>query len=603
LSDLNESQKRAVMTTEGPVLIVAGPGTGKTLTIVRRIAYLIHQGIRPENILAVTFTNRAAREMRERTEALLGGDASKVFIGTFHVLGLRIIKDEYPDNFIVYNREEQISLLKKLIKDSDLGKISQGGRILSYVLLAEKISRIKNFIEDMDDGIKRIYEGYQASLIKDSALDFDDLIIKPIEMLSNSAEILEKYHNNYRYIMVDEYQDINTAQYKLLTLLAHGNVNLCAIGDSDQAIYAFRGANVNNFLNFEKDFKNAKTITLTENYRSKGVILNASDSLVKNNKRRIDKDLKPIRERGVPITVISVPDERAEGEMIVREIEEKMGGTSHYQLMKHVIPTNPSLANSYSFSDFAVIYRTNVQAKVIEESFISSGIPYQVIGEKYHLKRRETMKIVSLLKALINPMNTLHLCDGTAPSDVVIEKFKNLKDKLPVDEFLKTVWKESGIKESFSEENFMYLQDLASQYRDMEPKEALVRFVNEISLLTPADAFDSRAEAVTFMTLHMAKGLEFKIVFIAGVEEGLIPYTFKKEDVDIEEERRLFYVGMTRAMDELFLIHTRNRFLYGQRLSQSQSPFLKEIPNEFIESRIVPDRIKKSKRDRQTGLF
>jgi DNA helicase-2/ATP-dependent DNA helicase PcrA len=612
LSDLNESQKRAVMTTEGPVLIVAGPGTGKTLTIVRRIAYLIHQGIRPENILAVTFTNRAAREMRERTEALLGGDASKVFIGTFHVLGLRIIKDEYPDNFIVYNREEQISLLKKLIKDSDSGKISQGGRISSYVLLAEKISRIKNFIENMDDGIKRIYEEYQASLIKDFALDFDDLILKPLQILGKS-ELLKRYRDTFRYIMVDEYQDINPAQYKLLRILTHSKGNICSVGDSDQAIYAFRGADVGNFLSFESDYEDAKTITLTENYRSKGVILNASDSLVKNNKRRIDKNLKPIRERGVPITVISVPDERAEGEMIVREIEEKMGGTSHYQLMKRKIPPSPlwqrkvredfDPENSCSFSDFAVIYRTNAQAKAIEEFFISSGIPYQVIGEKYHLKRRETMKIVSFLKALINPMNTIHLCDDPAPSDVVIEKFKNLKDKLPVDEFLKIMWKESGIKESFSEENFMYLQDLASQYRDMEPKEALVRFVNEISLLTPADAFDPRAEAVTFMTLHMAKGLEFKIVFIAGVEDGLIPYTIKKEDVDIEEERRLFYVGMTRAMDELFLIHTRNRFLYGQRLTQSQSPFLKEIPNEFIESRIVPDRMKKTKKDNQIGLF
>jgi DNA helicase-2/ATP-dependent DNA helicase PcrA len=602
LNDLNESQKKAVMTTEGPVLIAAGPGTGKTLTIVRRTAYLIHQGIRPENILAVTFTNRAAREMRERTEALIGEDAGKMFIGTFHVLGLKIIKDAYHDNFIVYNREEQINLLKKLIKDSDSEKISQGGRVSSYVVLAEKISRIKNFIEDTDDGIKRIYEEYQAALIKDSALDFDDLILKPLEILGNSG-LLERYRDTFRYIMVDEYQDINPVQYKLLRILANSRGNLCSVGDSDQAIYAFRGADVGNFLRFESDYEDATTITLTENYRSTGVILNASGILVKNNKRRIDKGLKATRGRGAPVTVISVPDERAEGEMIVTEIEERMGGTNHYQLMKHVIPSNPFLADSCSFSDFAVIYRTNAQAKAIEESFISSGIPYQVIGEKYHLKRRETMKILSFLKALINPLNTLHLCNGTAPPDGVIEKFKNLKDKLPVDEFLKTVWKESGIKESFSEENFMYLQDLASQYRHMEPREALAGFVNDLSLLTPADAFDPRAEAVTLMTLHMAKGLEFKIVFITGVEDGLIPYTIKKEDVDIEEERRLFYVGMTRAMDKLFLIHARNRFLYGQRLTQSPSQFIKEIPEEFIESRIVPDRTKKSRKDRQIGLF
>jgi DNA helicase-2/ATP-dependent DNA helicase PcrA len=283
---LNDSQKLAVTTTEVPLLIIAGPGTGKTLTIVRRTAYLIHQGIRPENILAVTFTNRAAREMRERAGALLGKDAGKMFIGTFHLLGLRIIKNEYPDNFIIYNREEQDNLLKTVIRDSDLKDIFKRGLGSSYHQIAERISRIKNFMEDIYDGIRRVYEQYQVSLAKNNALDFDDLMSKPIEMLGNNSEMLEKYRNNYRYIMVDEYQDINMAQYKLLTLLAHGNVNLCAIGDSDQAIYAFRGANVDNFLNFEKDFSHAKTITLTENYRTKGVILDASNSLIKNNVKR-----------------------------------------------------------------------------------------------------------------------------------------------------------------------------------------------------------------------------------------------------------------------------------------------------------------------------
>jgi DNA helicase-2/ATP-dependent DNA helicase PcrA len=616
-NELNDSQKLAVTTTEGPVLIVAGPGTGKTLTIVRRIAYLIHQGIKPENILAVTFTNRASREMRERTGALLGGDASKVFIGTFHVLGLRIINEEYPDNFIVYNREEQINLLKKLIKGSDSGKISQWGRSLSYVLLAEKISRIKNFIEDMDGGIKRIYEEYQASLIKDSALDFDDLILRPLQILGNS-ELLERYRGIFRYIMVDEYQDINPAQYKLLSILTHSRGNLCSVGDSDQAIYAFRGADVGNFLRFERDYEDVTTITLTENYRSTGVILNASNILVKNNKKRIDKDLKPTRERGARITVVSVSDERAEGEMIVREIEERMGGTSHYQLMKRKIyPTSPlpegrrgdfDPENSYSFSDFAVIYRTNAQAKVIAEAFNISGIPHQVIGEKYSSKRKDMMNILSLLKILINPADNLHFrrVKSLLPEELdetFFKKIENLKNALPINEFLKLVWEESGMEKYYDEKNFTFLIDLTYQYQSMNPGDALNSFINEVSLLTPSDDFDSRAEAVTLMTLHMAKGLEFKIVFITGVEDGLIPYTLKKEDVDIEEERRLFYVGMTRAMDELFLIHTRNRFLYGQRLTQSQSPFLKEIPDEFIESRIVPDRKKKSKRDRQTGLF
>lgn len=588
-------------------MIVAGPGTGKTLTIAHRIAYLIiHQEIKPENILAVTFTNRAAREMRKRTEDLLGRDVSKVFVGTFHLLGLRIIKDIYADTFIIYNREEQINLIRELIKDADLKKISKEGRGLSFRLIVEKISRIKNFMEDTDDRIKTIYEGYQAILTKNGFLDFDDLILKPLEILSNS-EVLEKYRNIFRYIMVDEYQDINTAQYKLLMMLAQSKGNLCAIGDSDQAIYAFRGADVGNFLSFEKDFKAAKMITLTENYRSTGVILNASNSLIKNNLKRIAKEIRPVREKGISIIVISVPDEKAEGEIIVREIEERIGGTSHYQLMKRVIRPDTPLENSYSFSDFVVIYRTNAQAKAIEESFDTSGIPYQIIGEKYHLKRREIMNILSFLKDIINPVDDLHhrrvldlLPEGLG--EVQLKMFKDLKDKLPIDGFLKVVWEESCIKKYYSEENLMLLSDLATQYRSTDPKEALDIFINEASLLTPADDFDSRADAVILMTLHMAKGLEFKVVFIAGVEEGLIPYTIKKEDVDIEEERRLFYVGMTRAMNELFLVHSRKRFLYGKRLTQSPSPFLAEIPEEFIQNRFIPDTIKKRK-EKQIGLF
>ncbi|MEW6003007.1 MAG: UvrD-helicase domain-containing protein [Nitrospirota bacterium] len=597
--DLNESQKKAVMAVEGPVLIVAGPGTGKTFTIVRRIAHLIERGIKPENILAVTFTNRAAQEMRERTEFLLGRDVRKVFIGTFHLLGLRIIRDSYQKSFVIYNRQDQINLLKKLIRDSGAGEIPQNKK--SPWLIAEKISRIKNFIEDMDEGIKEVYEEYNIALTENSSLDFDDLILRPIEIL-NDSKMSEKYGETFQYIMVDEYQDINPSQYKLLTLLAKTRGNLCAIGDSDQAIYAFRGADVSNFLNFERDFEDARMISLTENYRSTGVILNASSSLIKNNTRRIDKEVRPVREKGIPITVISVPDEKAEGEIIVREIEERIGGTSHYQISTR--RTHSALC-SYSFSDFAVIYRTNAQAKAIEGCLIESGIPYQVIGEKYLLKRRGIMNILSLLKAIINPACELHpkvLSTIKEGSDMSPERFRNLKDKIPFDEFLKVLWKESGIKDLLSEEDFLLLEDIVIRYRDMEPEETLDRFINELSLLTPADAFDSEADAVALMTLHMAKGLEFKVVFIAGLENGLIPYT-RKEDVDIEEERRLFYVGITRAKDELFLLHARKRFLHGQRLTQSESPLLREIPGEFIKTRFIPDKIKKGKKERQTGLF
>lgn len=609
LDGLNESQKRAVTSAEGPVFIVAGPGTGKTLTIVRRIAYLIHKGIRPENILSVTFTNRAAREMRERTGALLGSDSDKVFIGTLHLLGLKIIKDTRPDSFIFYNREEQLNLLKKLVRDSD-SRGFQGGRRYNYVQIGERISRIKNLLDDADEEIKKIYEEYQNAIAKDAALDFDDLILKPVELLGDSA-VSDKYRDFFRYIMVDEYQDINPAQYKLLTLLAQGNNNLCAIGDPDQAVYSFRGAGVGNFMKFEKDFQDVKSITLTDNYRSTGVILDASNDLIKNNMKRLDKELRATRERGVPVTVISVPDERAEGELIVREIEGRIGGTSHYQLYSSETKAQPEGKIfgqcSYNFSDFAVIYRTNAQAKVLGESFHESGIPYRVIGEKYLAKKRGIDNFILFLRVLINPSDASgfqrisRLPEGADMA--LIEKCKELKNTLPFDEFLKAVWRESGIKKYCAEEDFMFLEDLAVPHCDMEPEDALNRLINELSLLTPADDFDSGADAVTLMTLHMAKGLEFKVVFIAGVEEGLIPYAMRKEDVDIEEERRLFYVGMTRAMDELFLIHGRNRFIYGRRLAQSPSSFLKEVPGVFTEHRFIADRVKKRPKDNQIGLF
>jgi len=608
------------------------------------MAYLIHQGVRPENILAVTFTNRAAREMRLRAEALLGEDAYRGFIGTFHVLGIRIIKNfsvsnppeaakegmkggvPVADNFVMYTREEQADLLRRLVKESPSAQISRHDRGSRYDRIIEKISRIKNGIEESDDKIRDLYEGYQYALSRNNALDFDDLILKPIDILG-SGEILKQYRDTFRYIMVDEYQDINPAQYRLLTLLAGDNGNLCAIGDSDQAIYAFRGADVGNFLSFKKDFGDAKTITLTENYRTKGIIMHASNILIRHNLKRLDKEINPVREDGIPLNVISVPDEKAEGEIIIREIEERIGGTSHYQLLKHVIPSpqrvargdpNPPLEkggrgdlhseNSYSFSDFAVFYRTNAQARAIAEAFDISGIPYQVAGEKFAFRRKETTQILSFLKALSSPAGTSSFQKLNAHSQIKMDqaslkKFQDLKERASFDEFLKAVLEESGIRKYFNKENLIFLEDIASQFRHMENGEAMNNFINEVSLLTPADDFDSGVDAVSLMTLHMAKGLEFRVVFIAGAEDGIIPYTLKKDNLDIEEERRLFYVGITRAMDELFLVYARKRFMYGQRMNQLPSPFLKEIPGQFIASRFIPDKIKKAKKDEQMGLF
>ncbi len=527
---LNELQEKAVKTTDGPLLVVAGPGTGKTLTIVRRIAYLIHQGVPPEEILAVTFTNRAAREMRERAAAVIGSDAAKVFIGTFHLLGLRMLTDNRPDDFVIYTRDEQVEILRTLMK-SPVKKAKQA---------VERISRIKNFLHVADGEIQETYEAYQAALAQQNAVDFDDLINIPVGMLKKN-EIARTYRDRFPYIIVDEYQDINPAQYRLLKLIATSTGNVCAVGDADQAIYAFRGADIENFLNFERDFSGAAWITLSENYRSSSIIVSAADGLIKHNQKRIDKELTPTREKGTLITVISAPDERAEGAAIIQEIEEHMGGTSHHY-QRYARSGQGYSERPFRFSDFAVIFRTNAQAAALEDAFSVSGIPYQVIGRRGSKQAKEIEETVRYLRSLVPHKGAAGSTDATN--------------------------------------------------------------AQETKLLSAADFFDPHADAVALMTMHMAKGLEFSVVFITGCEDGLIPCTIMNDGADIEEERRLFYVGMTRAKDELYLTRARNRFLYGKRLVQSPSPFLREIPENYVRARIVPERTARQKgEDNQLELF
>ena len=552
LDGLNTEQGSAVTAPDGPVLIVAGPGTGKTLTIVRRIAYLVGQGVNPENIAAVTFTNRAARQMQERTYVLLGEDASGAFIGTLHLLGLRILRDCLPAGFIVYGRNEQMSLLKRLIKGSRWKAED----------LAERISRIKGLLENAGDEINDIYSAYEHALHESNALDFDDLIMKPVSLFGDT-ELLEKYRQRCRHIIVDEYQDINPAQYRLLKLLSGDSGNIFAVGDSDQAIYAFRGADIENFLNFDGDFRNTSRVELVNSYRSSGTIIGAAGSLISNNKKRMEKRVVPVKESDGLITVYTVPDERTEGEVIVDEIEARIGGTSHYRLM-NINPGRVFSDNSYGFSDFAVLFRTNAQAKALEEAFGESGIPFQVIGRRHTEKRKKALDALSRLR------------HGTG-QDITDDLLKEIAEEL----------RAIGISIDCT----------------LDSPSIAVNVLNELSLLTPEDDFDLRADAVALMTLHMAKGLEFRVVFIAGTEDGLIPYTITKGAVDMEEERRLFYVGMTRAKDELFLIHARKRFLYGRQLSPSPSQFLNEIPDRFLDRKSVFERQRNRKDSKQMKLF
>jgi superfamily I DNA/RNA helicase len=530
LEGLNESQARVVTTLSGSLLVVAGPGTGKTLTMVRRIAYLIKQGVRPEHILAMTFTNRAAREMQERAASLLGDQIERIFVGTFHLLGLRILREIRGDDFGICSRDEQVELLRPLLKGS-AKKAPQ---------MAEAISRVKNFLQKPDEETREILVLYQAALQQRSLYDFDDLIRIPIALLESNHEKRDYYQKKFSHVIVDEYQDINPAQYRLLMLLARNARTVCAVGDCDQAIYGFRGADLSNFLNFEKAYPCATKITLTQNYRSTGVILSAADSVIRENMKRFDKKLTCSREKGMHISVISVPDERTEGAAIIQEIEERIGGTSHYRMM-HASAGMGHFDRSFKFSDFAVIFRTNAQAKALEEEFSASGIPYQLIGRKSSMQEKETEQTLAYLRSLLPAVDP----SGTMPSDA-----------------------------------------------------------KEAKLLETADLFDPRADVVTLMTLHMAKGLEFPVVFITGCEDGLIPCTVMLDDVDIEEERRLYYVGMTRAKDELLILHSRRRYLYGQRLSPVPSPFLADIPGSLVKCMVVPNKVKKHKAlDRQLGLF
>lgn len=558
LDGLNEAQREAVTATDGHVLVVAGPGTGKTLTIVRRIAHLMEQGVRTEEILAVTFTNRAAREMRERIHGLMGARAAGMFIGTFHLLGLKLMRASLGEAFTICGRDEQIALLKPIV-----------GSAAKAQATAERISRFKNDVEPLDGETAAAFDVYETALRERGMRDFDDLIRVPAGLLEKEGEA--GFPGSFRHIIVDEYQDISPAQYRMLKGLVGRGSTLCAVGDSDQAIYAFRGADLQNFLNFQADFPAAHTVVLKENYRSTAVVVGAADAVIKQNLRRIEKYLAPLREGGRAITVQSMPDERAEAELIVREIEARVGGTSHYRLAGAKAAVDFA-ATSCSFADFAVLFRTNAQARVIREAFDEWGIPCQVVGDRQSLNG----------KALVDRLRA-HL--------------DTLPPKVDVAEFLRGIWQETGAHG----DGQSLIETLAAAYGHLPPREAITEIINELSLLTAVDAYDPRADAVTLLTMHAAKGLEFSVVFITGVEEGLIPYTLAKNDADIEEERRLFYVGMTRAKDELFLLHARNRFIYGQRRVASPSSFLAAIPRSFLREQMVPDKAKR--KAKQEGLF
>ena len=623
LSTLNPKQKQAVTIMRGPVLVIAGPGSGKTRCLTHRIAYLIQQNISSRNILAVTFTNKAAEEMKQRVKKLLNfsNQISLPDIGTFHAICLRILRREidkitnskYGKNFIIYDEKDQLSLVKKILEEL---KINPDQFKPGFV--REMISRAKDELIDYQtyqeqsqeyfpETISKIYQAYQKALEKANALDFDDLIMLTVQLFQKQPALLEKYQNKWQYILVDEAHDTNLSQYTLTNLLAEKHKNLWFIADTDQSIYSWRGADFRNILNFEKKYPEAKIILLEQNYRSTKNILTASHHIINKNTQRKGKKLWTNNPQGPLISIIETNNEKEEGNFIIDEI------------------INLSQSSSFKFQDITVLYRTNAQSRAVEEAFLKANFPYKIIGTVRFYERKEIKDILAYLKFIINP-NDLISCQriiNTPPrrlaryaknlsqdkEDSYLEKFYKIMDdfrqislKKPLTKLIKKIIRKTDYEKyiksylsskfSFDKEgdqrweNVQELLTVANKYDELKPGIGLEKFLEEIALLSSSDEIETNKNLVNLMTLHCAKGLEFPVVFIVGCEEGIFPHSRSSLDpAQMEEERRLCYVGITRAKEKTYFCFTRQRQLWGQTMANPPSRFLADIPEDIVELR------------------
>ena len=622
LDTLNEIQKEAVITTDGPILILAGPGSGKTRVITYKIAYLLeNKKAKPWEILAITFTNKAAKEMKVRLEKLISEDIRSMQISTFHSFGLKIIKENYDffnlnSSFTILDETDSISVIKKIIKDMNLDD-----KIYNAKSIKHKISSAKNELmdskaysiyakSDIEKNIVKIYEKYEEKLIRNSSVDFDDLLMLPIKLFKKDKKALEHYQSKYKYIFIDEYQDTNEAQYKLSRMISAKYNNICVVGDESQSIYSWRGANFKNILNFEKDYENAKTILLEQNYRSTKRIIEAANSVIKNNKEKKDKHLWTDNNEGSKIKYMRCYDEKDEILNIINEIK-------YYK------------TQGISYKEMVVLYRTNAQSQSIERGFIENTIPYKVVGSYAYFNRKEIKDLVSYLRLINNNDDDVSLLRAiNAPKrgigNKTIEKleqnaneknisifnaiesgkelqFKNLildinekmKDKSFVD-LIELVLDKSGLREEYELEktieneakleNLEEFKSIAKNFEDYNPGATLEEFLIEISLISDVKETKDNDEVVTLMTMHAVKGLEFDIVFVTGLEEGLFPHSNSMYDEkELEEERRIFYVAITRAKKVLYLTNARSRVLFGKIQTNMPSRFIDEINQEDIE--------------------
>ena len=634
LEGLNDKQYEAVINTEGPCLVIAGAGSGKTKVLTHKIAYLIgEKGVKPWNILAITFTNKAANEMKERIANIVGDDAKDIWMGTFHSICVRILRRfidriGFDSSFIIFDTSDQKTLVKGCMKD-----LAIDDKLFNDRAVLSEISNAKNEMLEPDqymlrangdfrkEKIATVYELYQKRLKENNAIDFDDIINYTIKILEENPDILEYYSSKFQYVLVDEYQDTNKSQFTLVTMLASRNGNITVVGDNDQGIYSFRGADISNILNFERDFPGTKIIKLEQNYRCTGNILKAANAVIKNNEVKYKKELWTQNDEGNLPKVYQAENEYDEASYIVEQIE-------HLKREEY-----------YKYSDFAVLYRMNTQSRAIEDILRRENIPYKIVGGLKFYERKEIKDTIAYLRLIQNGNDNLslkriinepkrgigktslekveQLAEATETSmyDVikradefglnrvflnsrefvnVIEELKSKKDELSVSEMIKLTLKKTGYTKALEQENTIEaenrianldeLLNVAIEFEEEFAENSLQEFLEGITLSSDLDNMEEQEDSVTLMTLHSAKGLEFPVVFLVGMEEGIFPgYQSMMEPQELEEERRLCYVGITRAKENLFLTCSKQRTVFGSTSYNPTSRFLQEIPEELLE--------------------
>ncbi len=636
LQGLNDKQKEAVLYTEGPLLILAGAGSGKTRVITNRIAYLIkEEKVSPKSILAITFTNKAAAEMKERINASVGLDAGGAWISTFHSACVKILRSYshligYENNFTIYDTDDQKTVVKNICKkfDIDTKRFKEKWFMGQISSAKDELIGVDQFELDASgdfylEKVAKVYREYQLELKRNNAFDFDDLIVKTIELFKEHPDILERYQERFKYISVDEYQDTNTAQFVFVSMLAKKYKNICVVGDDDQSIYKFRGANIENILNFEKVFPGAKVIRLEQNYRSTQNILDAANAVIKNNKNRKSKTLWTEHEEGSLIKLFQVDNPYVESDRVIAQIRKY-------------------LADGYHLNDCACLYRTNAQSRALEEAFVRANIPYKVVGGVNFYQRKEIKDVLAYLKTIDNGRDDVAvrriinvpkrgigastvgaisavaddrginffsaLDDGVNESLFgrsseklrefrnLIEDLKSLVGKITLKELINEVLEKSGYLKDLENENTVEsetridnINELINKlalYEDTAEEPTLSGFLEEVSLIADIDSWDSADDYVSLITIHSAKGLEFTNVFLCGMEDGLFPMNAaicSEDETDLEEERRLAYVAITRAMKNLVITASRTRMVRGETMVSVISRFVKEIPQSLIE--------------------